>query len=332
MGPDATSLGQVYWYTLEGRDAEGKAVGGFDLHELRTLQDFTVRPALQSVPGVSEVASVGGHVVEYQIEVDPEQLRSLGLTLSQVANAARNANSDVGARTLELNDVEYVVRGLGRLRDPDDLENAVVAVRDETPIRLGDVAHVGLGPATRRGALDDAGAEVVGGVVTVRFGEDPFEVLARVQEAIEEIGPGLPRRTLEDGTEAQVTLVPFYDRSELIREVQSTLTGALWQQLLVTLVVVLLMLRSLGSGLLVSLLPPLGVLFAFVGMKAFDVQANVMALAGVAIAIGTMVDMSGSSSPRTSPRRCGAAPSGPRGGRRSSPPPPRWHRRCSSPC
>lgn len=291
MGPDATSLGQVYWYTLEGRDADGNTVGGFDLHELRTLQDFTVRPALQAVPGVSEVASVGGHVVEYQIEVDPEQLRSLGLTLGQVANAARNANSDVGARTLELNDVEYVVRGLGRLRDPDDLENAVVVVRDDTPIRLGDVARIGLGPATRRGALDDAGAEVVGGVVTVRFGEDPFEVLGRVRDAIGEIAPGLPRRTLDDGTEAQVTLVPFYDRSELIREVQSTLTGALWQQLLVTLVVVLLMLRSLGSGLLVSLLPPLGVLFAFVGMKAFGVQANVMALAGVAIAIGTMVDV-----------------------------------------
>jgi len=290
LGPDATSLGQVFWYTLEGR-AEGETVGGFDLHELRTLQDFTVRPALQAVPGVSEVASIGGHVVEYQIEVDPEQLRSLGLRLEQVAAAARGANADVGARTLELNGVEYVVRGRGRLRDPRDLESAVVTVRDGTPIRLGDIARVGLGPATRRGALDDGGAEVVGGVVTVRFGEDPSAVLARVRQAIADLAPGLPRRTLDDGRVAQVELVSFYDRSALIAGVQSTLTGALGQQLLVTLVVVLLMLRSLRSGLLVALLPPLGVLFAFVGMKLFAVQANVMALAGVAIAIGTMVDV-----------------------------------------
>ena len=291
LGPDATSLGQVYWYTLEGRDPEGATVGGFDRHELRTLQDFTVRPALQAVPGVAEVASIGGHVVEYQIEVDPEQMRSLGLSLDQIAQAARGANGDVGARTLELNGVEYVVRGLGRLRDPGDLESAVVAVREGTAIRLGDVARVGLGPATRRGALDDGGAEVVGGVVTVRFGEDPYAVLERVREAIADLAPGLPRRTLDDGTQAQATLVPFYDRSALIRGVQSTLTGALWQQLLVTLVVVLLMLRSLPSGLLVALMPPLGVLFAFVGMKVVGVQANVMALAGVAIAIGTMVDV-----------------------------------------
>ena len=187
LGPDATALGQVFWYTLEGRDPEGRVVGGWDAHELRSVQDWTVRYALQSVEGVSEVASVGGHVREYQIDVDPEALRAHDVSIMQVAAAVSQANLDVGARTVEINRVEYLVRGLGFIREAEDLEEAVVAVRDNTPIRVRDVAHVGLGPANRRGALDDAGAPAVGGVVVARYLENPLAVIERVKDRIREL-------------------------------------------------------------------------------------------------------------------------------------------------
>jgi len=174
LGPDATALGQVFWYTLEGRDPDGNTVGGWEQHELRSIQDWTVRYALQSVPGVSEVASVGGYVREYQVDVDPDAMRGHDVTLEQVANAVRGSNLDVGARTIEINRVEYLVRGIGFVENVEDLEETVVATRDHTPIRVADVAHVGLGPAQRRGALDDAGAEAVGGVVVTRFGANPM--------------------------------------------------------------------------------------------------------------------------------------------------------------
>lgn len=291
LGPDATALGQVFWYTLEGRSPEGDVTGGWDLHELRSLQDWTVRYALQSVPGVAEVASIGGYVKEYQVDVDPEALRAHGVSLAQVAKAVSAANAEVGARTVELNQVEYLVRGVGFVRSVEELEAAVVAVRNHTPIRVSNVARVMLGPAERRGALDKAGAQVVGGVVVARYGENPMAVIQRVKAKIDEITPGLPRRTLENGTVSQVRVVPFYDRSSLIEETLDTLSIALWQQILLTIVVVLIMLRHLESSLLISSLLPLAVLGALVAMKITGVDANIMSLAGIAIAIGTMVDM-----------------------------------------
>ena len=291
LGPDATALGQVLWYTLEGHAPDGTLVGGWDLHELRSIQDWTVRFALQSVPGVSEVASVGGHVREYQVDVDPEAMRAHGVLLDQVVAAVQQSNLDVGARTMEINRAEYLVRGLGFLESPEDLEETVVVARELTPIRIRDVARVSLGPAQRRGALDDSGAEVVGGIVVVRYGENPMEVIQRIHAKIAEIAPGLPRRTLDDGTTSQVRIVPFYDRTQLIEETLGTLSTALFQQILVTLIVVLLMLRTLRSSLLIAAILPLAVLGTFVAMKWTGVDANIMALAGIAIAIGTMVDM-----------------------------------------
>lgn len=291
LGPDATALGQVYWYTLEAHDAEGRVVAGaFDRHELRELQDFVIRPALSAVPGVAEVSSIGGHVAEYQVEVDPDLLRAHQLTLAEVEGAVRSANLDVGARTIEVQSVEYVVRGLGLIGSVEDLESAVVAVRDGTSLRVRDVAHVTLGPATRRGALDDAGAEVVGGIVVVRYGENPLAVIGRVKERVAELAPGLPSREVS-GRQARVTLVPFYDRTELINETLDTLSTALRQQLVITLLVVLVMLGTIRGAFVVALALPLGVLCAFVGMGVFGVDANVMALGGIAIAIGTMVDV-----------------------------------------
>ena len=291
LGPDATALGQVFWYTLEGQDAEGRVVGGWDPDELRSIQDWTVRYALQSVPGVSEVASVGGFVREYQVDVDPEAMRAHGVTIPQIADAVRRSNLDVGARTLEINGVEYLVRGIGFVEDTEDIEQTVILARENTPVRVGDVARVALGPALRRGALDDEGAPAVGGVVVARYLENPLSVTTQVKARIADIQPGLPKRTLADGTVSQVTIVPFYDRSVLIGETLGTLATALYQQILVTVIVVLVMLRDLRSSVLVSSLLPLGVLATFVLMKLTGVDANVMALGGIAIAIGTMVDI-----------------------------------------
>ncbi len=292
LGPDATALGQVFWYTLEGRDKKGKPAGGFSLDEIRTVQDWTVRYALQSVRGVSEVASVGGYVREYQVDVNPEALLAHGVGIDHVAQAVRSANLDVGARTIEINRAEYIIRGLGFIRSTADLEAVVITSRKHTPIRIRDVAKVNLGPAQRRGALDVEGAPAVGGVVVARFGANPMAAIEKVKAKILEIAPGLPQRTLDDGRVSKLTIVPFYDRSELINETLGTLSTALIQQILITIIVVLVMLRNLRSSLLISSVLPLGILGAFVAMRYSGVDANIMALSGIAIAIGTMVDMS----------------------------------------
>ncbi|MCP4504181.1 MAG: efflux RND transporter permease subunit [Deltaproteobacteria bacterium] len=291
LGPDATGLGQIFWYSLEGQDKDGNVTDGWDPDELRSIQDWNLRYALQAVPGVSEVASVGGFVRELQVDVNPETLRAHDVTLAQVANAVRQSNLDIGARTLEINGAEYLIRSLGFVQSLADLEATVVVARENTPIRIRDVAKVSYGPALRRGALDDEGGPAVGGVVVARFGENPLAVISAVKEKLAEIQPGLPKRTLDDGTLSQITVVPFYDRTKLIEETLGTLSSALSQQLLITLLVVLIMLRNIRSSLLISLTLPLGVLLAFLFMKLTGVDANVMALGGIAIAIGTMVDI-----------------------------------------
>ena len=291
LGPDATALGQVLWYTLEGRDPEGNPTGGWGLEELRSTQDWYVRYALQGVDGVAEVASIGGYVKEYQVDVDPDALRTYDIALHEVFAAVRGSNIDVGARTIEINAVEYVIRGLGFIENLDDLRKTVITQRNNIPITLEQIAEIEFGPALRRGALDKAGAEAVGGVVVTRFGENPLAVIKRVKQQIEAISAGLPKKTLADGTVSQVEIVPFYDRTGLIYETLGTLEDAVRQQILVTIIVVVLMVMHLRSAALISGVLPLAVLFAFIGMKLFGVDANVVALSGIAIAIGTIVDM-----------------------------------------
>lgn len=293
LGPDATALGQVFWYTLEGRSPSGEVVGGWDLHEARSVQDWQVRYALQSVEGIAEVASIGGYVKEYQIDVDPNALRAFGVTLGDVINSVRNSNIDVGARTIEVNSVEYVVRGLGFVQDIEDLEQTAVKTSGsrQVPVFIKDIATVQIGPALRRGALDKGGAEVVGGVVVVRYGDNPLAAIQNIKKKIQEINPGLPQKVLSDGTISKLTIVPFYDRSELINETLGTLNRALLEEILVTVIVVMSMVMHLGASLLISGLLPLSVLLCFIFMKLFAVDANIVALSGIAIAIGTMVDM-----------------------------------------
>lgn len=291
LGPDATGLGQVFWYTLEGYSPENEPVGGWDLHELRSTQDWHVRYALQGVEGVAEVSSIGGYVREYQVDVNPDALRTYDIKLHEVFNAVRESNSDVGARTIEINAVEYVIRGIGFLKSVDDLRDTVITQRNNTPITLDQIAEIKMGPALRRGALDKAGAEAVGGVVVARFGENPLEVIKRIKNKIIEIAPGLPSKTLENGTESQIKIVPFYDRSGLINETLETLENAVRQQIVVTIIVVVLLLLHLRSAALISGILPLAILFAFICMKLFNVDANIVALSGIAIAIGTIVDI-----------------------------------------
>ena len=337
LGPDATALGQIMWYTLEGLDPDGKPTGGWDLDELRTYQDWYVRYAITAAEGVSEVASIGGFVQEYQIDVDPDAMRAASVSLTDVYMAARMSNVDVGARTIELNKAEYIVRGLGFIKGVEDLEKAVVKVTDNIPITVKDIGSVRLGPALRRGALDKAGAEAVGAVVTVRYGYNPLQAIQNAKEKIAEVSVGLPTKVVIDYTQttaeqvdayaaahelpatdgiepvhapwvahlknmpreqwpkwittSQISIVPFYDRTGVIHETLGTLNTALTQQILVTIIVIIVMVVHLRSSLLISSLLPIAVLMCFIAMKVFGVDANIVALSGIAIAIGTMVDM-----------------------------------------
>ena len=337
LGPDSTPLGQVFWYTLEGMDPDGKPGGGWDLDELRTVQDWYVRYYLLGAEGISEVASAGGFVQEYQIDVDPDAMRAARVTLDDIFMSVKKSNIDVGARSIEINKAEYFIRGLGFVKSVEDLEYSVVAVNDNVPIYIKDVAKVTLGPALRRGALDKGGAEAVGGVVVVRYGFNPLEAIKNVKKKIAEFAPGLPTKAVIDyrkvtrdevaayaeshdfqaftGTEpnhddwvkhlrstlrdqwpdwmttSQVTVVPFYDRTGLIYETLGTLNTALVAEILVTIIVILVMVMHLRSSILISALLPLAVLMCFIAMKTFGVDANIVALSGIAIAIGTMVDM-----------------------------------------
>lgn len=291
LGPDATALGQIYWYTLEGRDKDGNPAGGWDPHELRTIQDFHVRYALTAAKGVAEVASIGGFVKEYQIDIDPIAMKAHGVNVAQIMAAVKNSNLDIGARTIEFNRVEYLVRALGYVKSIEDLEKSVVAVRNNVPIRLKDVAKINFGPATRRGGLDKGGAEAVGGVVVARYGTNPLEAIDNVKAKIAEIAPGLPSKTLKDGTVSKVTIIPFYDRSGLIKETLGTLEEAISLELLISILVVIVLVMNLRASFLISSLLPIGVLIAFIAMRQFGVDANIVALSGIAIAIGVMIDV-----------------------------------------
>lgn len=291
LGPDATALGQIFWYTLEGQDENGEPTGGWNLDELRSIQDWQVKYALLSADGVSEVASIGGHVKEYQIDVNPTALKHYNIKLEDVFMAVKMSNQDIGAKTIEVNKAEYVIRGIGFIKSVKDIESAVVKTIDSTPIYVKQVATVAEGPELRRGVLDKEGAEVAGGVVIARYGANPLAVIENVKAKIKEIEPGLPEKTLQDGSKSKLKIVPFYDRAGLINETLETLNKALVEEILITVIVVLLLIMNFRSSVLISAMLPLSVLMVFIAMKQFGVDANIVALSGIAIAIGTIVDM-----------------------------------------
>ena len=275
LGPDASGIGWVYQYVL--KDTTGR----LDLAELRALQDFTVRPALQAVVGVAEVASLGGFERQYQIVIDPDKLVGFGLTLTDVTRSVRDANAEVGARVLELAGREYVLRGRGYVKDLSDLERSVVTVgAGGTPVRLGDIATVRFGPDIRRGAADFNGTgEAVGGIVVMRIGSNALQVIDAVRKQIAQL-------QLPDG----VTLIPTYDRSDLILGSIATLTDTLTQQAIIVTIICLVFLFHFRSALVVMFVLPLSVLFSFIAIRYLGLSSNIMSLGGIAIAVGELAD------------------------------------------
>lgn len=292
LGPDATALGQIYWYTLEGRDpATGKPTGGWNAEELRTIQDYYVKYSLSAAEGVSEVASAGGFVKEYQVELNPDAMRAFNVSVMDIMGAIKKSNLDIGAETMEINKVEYLIRGLGYIKDVSDLGKAVVTVRDGMPVRISDVAFVNIGPGTRRGGLDKEGVEAVGGVVIARYGSNPLEVINNVKDKIKEMAPGLPQKTLPDGTVSKITVVPFYDRTGLIKETIGTLETSLSHEILICIIVIIVLVLNLQASVVIASMLPIAVLSTFIIMRYTGIAANIVALSGIAIAIGVMVDV-----------------------------------------
>lgn len=276
LGPDGTGVGHVYWYTLEGK--------GYDLGTLRSIQDWFVRPQLQSVEGVAEIASVGGYVREYQINLRPQQMQLYGVTLGDVTQAVTRSNSAVGGRIIEVNGRENFVRGQGYLTNIADYRAITVASRGATSVRLSDIADVTIGALPRRGSLEKNGTgEVAGGIVVMRSGENAKQTIDRVKERIAEIAPGLP---------TGVTIQPAYDRSELIEAAVSNLEHTLIEEAIIVTLVVMIFLFHLPSALRIVIEIPVSVLIAFLLMRMFGISSNIMSLGGIAIGIGVLVDAS----------------------------------------
>ena len=273
LGPDATGVGHVFWYTVEG--------SGHDLRELRALQDWFIRYQLNSVPGVAEVASVGGEVQQYQIDVDPNRLRTYGIPLSRVMDAVMRSNQNVGGNVLESNGSWSIVRGLGLIQSVGDIEHIVIGAKAGVPIYVRDVANVAVGNAFRVASLIKGGQEAVGGVVVARSGVNPRELIDRVKAKITALQTGLP---------AGVKIVPFYDRSELIDNSIDTLRHALLEEILLVTLAHIIFLAHFRSILIVTLPLPLAVLSSFLILYYLNVTSNIMSLAGIAIAIGVLVD------------------------------------------
>ncbi len=277
LGPDATGVGWVYEYALVDR------TGKHDLAQLRSMQDWYLRYPLQTVEGISEVASIGGHVKQYQVEVDPNSLLAYNIPLSKVKRAIQRSNNDVGGKLVEMAETEYMVRGLGYIQSINDLEVIPVGVDENgTPIRLKDVANIHLGPELRRGAAELNGeGEVAGGVVIMRYGENAMATIERVREKLHELQKGLP-----EGVE----IVPVYDRGDLIERAVDNLVEKLVEESIVVSLICILFLLHARSALVAILTLPIGILMAFIVMKWQGINANIMSLGGIAIAIGAMVD------------------------------------------
>ena len=274
MAPDATAVGQIFWYTVEG---DGK-----DLSTLRSIQDWYVRYQLNSVPGVAEVASVGGAPKEYQVDLDPNKLRAYGISLGEVYSAIARSNSSVGGRVIHQGNAEYLIRSVGWIENLDDIRETVITQRNNgTPIRVGDVAIVQVGPAFRRSVLEKDGKEVVGGVVLMRYGENPLEVTRRVMEKITTLQAGLP---------AGVRIVPFYDRTPLIHKAIETVSGTVKEELIVCTIAILLVMGHIGNAFVVAVTLPMAILFSFLMMRLFGMQSNIMSLAGISISVGILID------------------------------------------
>lgn len=280
LGPDATGLGWVFQYYLKVDPAKSPG-GGYDLGALRSLQDFFIRYQLAAVEGVAEVASLGGYVRQYQVAVDSGKMRQADVTLREVMDALSASNLNVGGKVVEENGMEFVVRGIGLVNSIEDLKRVAVASRNGLPVYLGDIANVSMGGDFRRGALDVDGHEVVGGIVVMRTGENAMRVIQRVKEKIAQISPSLPQG---------ITIESFYDRSGLIERTIDTLRHALLEEIALVILAHIIFLWHFRSILIVTIPLPVSILISFILMNQFGISSNIMSLAGIAIAIGVLVD------------------------------------------
>ncbi|GAB2525654.1 efflux RND transporter permease subunit [Rufibacter soli] len=274
LGPDGTGVGHIFWYTLDAP--------GYDLAELRTLQDWYIRFALQNVPGVSEVASFGGFQKQYQIAIDPHKLTFYKIPLSTVLQAVKANNNDVGGRTFEVNGSSYLIRGLGYIQSIEDIKKIPLGTFNSVPVTMQDVAAVQTGGELRLGITEENGeGEVVGGIVVMRYGENARALIDQVKTKMTEVEKGLPK-----GVKFKVV----YDRSDLIEAAVATLREALIEEILVVSLVILIFLFHFRSALVAIITIPLSVLIGFILMNLFNVESNIMSLGGVALAIGDLVD------------------------------------------
>ena len=274
LGPDGTGLGHVYWYTLDAP--------GYDLGELRALQDWYIRFGLQTVEGVSEVASFGGYQKQYQVVVDPTKLRYYDVTLMDVVNKIKENNNEVGGRKFELSDIGYIIKSTGYIKTLAEIENIPIKVQKTIPITIKDLASVQMGGDLRLGIVDENGeGEKVGGIVIMRYGENAKQVIDRVKEKLEDITKGLP---------IGVKIKPAYDRSDLINATIDTLREAVTEEIIVVAIVLFIFLLHVRSAFIVVITIPVSVLFAFILMNWFGITSNIMSLAGVALAVGDLVD------------------------------------------
>ncbi len=274
LGPDGTGLGHIYWYTLDAP--------GYDLGELRALQDWYVRFALQTVEGVSEVASFGGFQRQYQVVVDPYKLRYYDIPLMEVAEKIKSNNNDVGGRKFEQSDIGYIIKGMGYIKDIREIENIPLKTINSVPVRVKDVAAVQMGGELRLGIIDEnGGGEKVGGIVVMRYGENAKDVIERIKEKLPDIEKGLP-----PGVKFKVA----YDRSDLIDATIATLKDAVVEEIIVVAIVLFIFLLHVRSALVVIITIPMSVLISFIMMSWFGITSNIMSLAGVALAVGDLVD------------------------------------------
>ncbi|MEO7425946.1 MAG: efflux RND transporter permease subunit [Fibrobacteria bacterium] len=274
LGPDGTGIGHVFWYTLDGP--------GFDLGELRAIQDWYVKFALQTVEGVSEVASFGGFEKQYQVAIDPRRMAYHNVTLDQVMSAIKANNGAAGGSSYQANGMSYVVRGLGYVKSIEDIRNIAVSGHGDAPIRVGDLASVRVAGDIRLGITEENGrGEVSGGIVVMRYGENAKDVIERVKARMEEVQKGLPKG---------IRFKTAYDRSDLIKASIATLRGSLIEEIIVVSLVMLVFLFHVRSALVVILTIPLSVFIGFILMQAFGVTSNIMSLGGIALAIGDLVD------------------------------------------
>lgn len=273
LAPDATALGQIFWYTVEG--------DGYDLGRLRAIQDWFVRYQLYSVPGVAEVASVGGYPIEYQIDVDPAKLRAYDITLGELYSAVARSNSAVGGRVVQKGGSEFLIRSIGWIESLRDVENIVVKRVRGTPVYVSNVATVQFGSTARRNSLEKNGNEAVGGVVLMRYDENPLEVTEAIKDKIAQLQAGLPEG---------VRIVPFYDRTRLIESAIDTVRETLVEEMLVASLAIIFVMRHVRSALIICMTLPMAMLVSFILMRLFHIPSNIMSLSGIAISIGVLVD------------------------------------------